>query len=129
MNRNAPAAKCGDRFQIDPTGIIVPVAEQHHRADRQVGCFAGQLLQAIPDARGGGRSRRFQIIELSDARQMAVDAVEANLEFLLQFVEHAAFERLDGLRLTRRPILRNGHAARIVHQDRNNVLLRPEFGN
>src|SRR5712675_1822667 len=41
VDRNAAAAKCGNRFQIDPAGIIVAIAEQNHGADGQVGRFPG----------------------------------------------------------------------------------------
>src|SRR3981081_3657857 len=46
-------------------------------------------FRASPKALGGARRRRFQFVQLCDARQTAVHAVEANLEFFLQFVEHA----------------------------------------
>ena len=68
----------------------------------KIGRFGGELLQAVADARGGSGRRRFQIVQLRNARDLPVEPVEARLKFLLQLVEHAAFERLDGLRFARR---------------------------
>jgi hypothetical protein len=48
---------------------------------------------------------------------------------LLQFVDHPAPERFDRLRLPRGAVLRNCHAARVIHHDGDDVLLRLEFGH
>jgi len=70
VDRNSPAAKCGDRIQIHPAGIVCSIAEQHHRTDGQVAA-SRQLLQAVANARGGGRRRRLQFVQLCDARKTA----------------------------------------------------------
>ena len=128
VHRNVAAAQRGDRVEIDAAGIVGAVAQQHDRADRQIGGFPGQLLQAVADVRGRGGRRRFQIFQFGNARQLPVEPVDANLKFLLQLVEHAAFQRLDRLRFPRRAaVVGDGHAARIVHQHGDDVLLRPQL--
>jgi hypothetical protein len=130
VHRNPAAAQSGNRIEIDPAGIVRAVAQQHHRADRQISCFAASCFRPSPMRVAGSGRRTFQIVEFRDARDLAVEAVEANLKFLLQLVEHAAFERFDGLRFAcRATVVRDGHAARIVHQHRDDVLLRPQLGH
>ena len=58
VNRDSPAAKRGNRIEIDPVGIVRAIAEQHHCADGQVGRFSGQLLQIVAEA-SGRRGRQF----------------------------------------------------------------------
>ena len=59
----------------------------------------------------------------------AIEAVQTNLEFLAQRVQYAVLERFHRPHLPRRAFVRNGHAARIVHQHGDDVLLRLQFGD
>ena len=65
VNRNVAGAQRADGIGADASGVIVAVAEQHHRADGQIGGLLDQLLEAVADA-GGGRGG-LQILEIVDA--------------------------------------------------------------
>ena len=52
VDRNVAGAQRADGVRADAAGIIVAVAQQHHRADGQVRSLLAELLQAVADARG-----------------------------------------------------------------------------
>ena len=68
----------------------------------------------------------FRSLSFGNARNLPVQAINANLKFLLQPVEHtAAFERLDGSALrasrprARHPLM--DMSPRIIHEDCDNI--------
>ena len=71
-----------------------------------------------------------QLLEVGDAREPAVEAIEARLKLLLDAGQHAAAAapRPPGSGASM-PSLGDRHAARIVHQDGDDVLLRLELGD
>ena len=75
----------------------------------------------------GNRCGRLQLAQTRDAGGAVVKAVDTSLKFLLQIVQHTAFERLDRLRLAGHAVFADSHASRIVHQNGNDVLLRPQL--
>ena len=58
-----------------------------------------------------------------------VDAIKARLKGSVEAGQHAVLKRLHGLRLARGTVLGDAHAARIVHQHGNDVLLRLQLGD
>jgi hypothetical protein len=85
-------------------------------------------LEAVGNV--GGRRARLQLLEIGNARELAVNAIQARLEFLLQPRERAPLQRVDRLSETRRSaFLTRRHAARVVHEDRDDVLLRLQLAD
>ena len=119
------AAERRDRIEPDPARVVAPVAQEHDPAERQIGGFVGELLQAVGDVRR--RRACLQLFEVGDARELAVQPIEARLKFLLERGEHAALQHLHGLVESRRSVLHRRHAARVVHEHRDDVLLRLEL--
>ena len=64
-----------------------------------------------------------------DAREASIEAVEARLKFFLEFGKRAVFEGFGGLRFARCALVGDGHAARIVDEDGDDVLLRFQLGD
>ncbi len=78
VNGNVAGAQRADGVRADAPGVVVAVAEQHHRADGQVGSLVAQLLEAVADA---GRGRvGLQVLEAVDAGGHVVDAVKTRLK-------------------------------------------------
>ena len=109
VNGNVTRTQRVDGIRTDASGVVIAVAEQHHGADRQVGRFLAQLLEAIADASGGRAGR--QVFEAVDAGGHGVHAVEARLKRAVEAGQNAVLERLNGFSLARGAILRYGHAA------------------
>ena len=127
VNGNMAGAQRVDGIGADAAGVVVAVAEQDHGADGQVGSLLAQLLEAVADA---GRGRvGLQILQVVDAGGHVVDAVETRLKRAVEAGQDAVLKRLDGLRLARETVLGYGHAARIVHQHGDDVLLRLQLGD
>ncbi len=55
VHRDAPVAQRGNRVEVDAAGVVGAVAEQHDRANGQIGGFGGKLLQAVADVCGAER--------------------------------------------------------------------------
>ena len=121
------AAQRGNRVQIDAAGIVGAVAEHEDGADGQIGGLSGELLEAIADMRH--RLGRVQIVDLVHAGELAIHAIEAGLEALLQLGEHATLEGLHGLRFARAAVFVDAHAGGIVHHHGDDVLLRLQLGD
>src|ERR1700722_4621909 len=60
---------------------------------------------------------------------MAIQAVQADLEFLLQLRQYACAQRLHGPRLAGGTVLGDSHAARIVEQHGDDVFLGLQLSN
>ncbi len=129
VNRNAAVSEGGNRVGVDSAGIVRAVAQEHHRAHGQVGGFRSQLLQTVIDARRGCDGSGLQFLGIPETRETSVQAVEARLEFLLQLGERAVLKGLGGLRFARRALIRDAHAARIVDEHGDNILLRLQLGH
>ena len=78
VNGNVAGAKGADGVRADAAGVIVAVAEQHYRADGQVGSLLAQLLEAVAEARRGGVG--LQSFEIVDAGGHIVHAIQARLK-------------------------------------------------
>ena len=102
VNRDVTAAQRGDRLGVDAARVVGAIGEEDDRADRQLLRFLGELLEAVADARGG--RGRLQLLQVGDARQVAVETIEARLKLLLDAGERAVLKRLDRLGLPRGPV-------------------------
>ena len=120
-----PVAQRRNRVEINAAGIISAVAQQNDGPDGQIACFRGELLQAIADARRG--SCRMQFVEAADSRRAAIEAVNPGLVSFLEVAQDAILQRFNRLIFARRAIIRNGHAARIVHNNGDDIFLRLKF--
>ena len=127
VNGNVAGAQRADGIGADAAGVIVAVAQQHHGADGQVGSLLAQLFEAVADA-GRGRAG-LQVLQAVDAGGHVVDAIETRLKGAVEAGEDAVLQRLDGLRLAGGAVLGDAHAARVVHQHGDDVLLRLQFGD
>ena len=127
VNGDAAAAQRCDRVPVDPAGVVGAVAQQHDRADRQAGGFVGQLFDSVADVRD--RSGSIEPIEAVHASDVAVEAIETRLKLLLQIGQYPALQRLEGLLQPSRAVLGNSHAARIIDNQGDDVLLRVELRN
>src|SRR5438132_4571123 len=97
VNRDVSVAKDRQRPDVDPTGVVGPVAEKHDGADRQVRGFIRELLEAVADVCGGRCG--LQLLQIGDARQVTVETIETCLKLLLDTGERAGLKRLDRLSL------------------------------
>ena len=70
-----------------------------------------------------------QIFEALDAGGRVVNAVKTRLKRAVEAGQDAVIERLHGLRLAGDAVLGYGHAARIVNQHGDDVLLRLQLGD
>src|ERR1700681_1638151 len=61
--------------------------------------------------------------------RVTIETIEARLILFLQLAEHPILERFNGLGLPGGPVLGDGHAARVVDQHSDDVLLRLELSN
>ena len=91
--------------------------------------FARQLLQAVADARGGGRRRCLEIVEFRHAGDLPVEAVDASEISFAARSSTPPSSALTACSSRVAPSLGDGHAARIVHQHGDDVLLRLKFGD
>ena len=108
-----------------PRRILATVGQQQNRPNRQIGRLRRQLLQTIADVRGAFRRRN--AIQPIHPRDSTAQPIDARLKTLLQSRENAALKRSQRRGLARfTAAVRNGHAARIIHHDRNDVLLRTQ---
>ena len=122
MNWDAPIAKRGNGIQVDAARIVVSVGQQHHGANRQIRSLGRKLLETFADV--SGWRGRLQLFQAGDASDVAIDAIQSRLKLLLQLREYAA---LQDIHASVRAAWRrrcDGHAARVVHEQRDDVLLR-----
>ena len=128
VNGDVAVAQRRDRLDVDAAGVVGAVAQQHDRADGQIGGFVGQLLEAVADVRG--RRGGLQLLEIGDAGQLGCRGDRGASETSFASAgERAVLERLDRLSLPRGSVFRDRHAARVVHQDGDDVLLRLQLGD
>ena len=127
VNGNVPGAQRVDRVGADAARVIAAVAEQHHGTDRQVGRFVHQLLQSVAEARGG--RGRLHVLQIINASERAIDAIQTRLKRLVQVRQHAVLQRLYGLCFARDAVLVDRHAAGIVHHYGDDVLLGLKLGH
>src|ERR1700732_2096617 len=97
VNGNVSVPQDRERLDVDPAGVIGPVAEKHDGADGQIGGFIGELPEAVADA-GGGRCG-LQFLQIVDTGQVTVETIEARLKLSLDVVERAGLKRLYRLSL------------------------------
>ena len=118
------AAQRGDRLAIDAAGVVGAVAEQHHRADGQVRRFPSASCFRLSPMRVAARSA-CSSFRSSMRVELAVEAVEARLKLLL---DSRRARRSEAPRPpapgASTPSSAMRHAARIVHQHGDDVLLR-----
>ncbi len=127
VNGNVASAEGADGVGADAPGIIVTIAEEHHGADGQVGSFIAQLLEAVANASGGCVG--LQILEGVDAGGHCVDAIKAGLKRPVEIGQDSVLQGVDGLSLAGDAVLGYSHAARIVDQHGDDVLLRLQLGD
>ena len=113
---------------LRPVGIFGSVRQQKYGADGKIGGFRGKLHKAVPNvSRGFDRGDGLKRIL---GREGASKAIDAGLESLLQTGKNAATERGESGRFTRLSVaIGNAHAARVVNNHRDNVLLRVQFAD
>ncbi len=106
--------------------VLSAIAKKDDRTDWKIGGVRDQLPESIIDAGGGSRGR--DALCAVDALDVSVEAIKTRLETILESGEHSAVEGCQcGVFAGTAVHISRGHAARIVHDDGNDVLLRTEF--
>ena len=129
VHRDVLAADFGEGVEIDAAGVIGPVAQHHHGADRQAGGIGHHFLQTFSDMRGGGVRGKF--LGRLDAVQVTVHLINAHLELVAEVVQQAVVQDLQRSLGTGHIVLgvRHGHAGRVINQDGDNILLGLQSGD
>jgi len=95
VHGNVAGAQRADGVGADPSRIVASVAQQHYRADGQIGRLGAQLLQAVADA--GGGSVWPQILKAIDARRRVVQAVKTCLKGAAEAPENSVLNSFHSL--------------------------------
>jgi hypothetical protein len=127
VDGDALAADGGDGVPADAAGVIGSIAQHHHRAQRQGRRFGHRLFQGVAKAGGGLGARK--LAGILNAIGRGAELVEAHLEAAAQRLQQAIVQDLLRGGLARAGAIGDRHAARIVHQHGDHVLLRPERGH
>ena len=122
VNGDTLAANFVQGLEIDAAGIICSIAQQDHRAYGKTRGFRNHFPERVAEMSGRGRGG--QLFRILDSIERASSAIEADLEPLLKIGKHAAAQRAHDPVLSRSAVIGDGHAARIVHYDCDDVLLR-----
>ncbi len=86
MDGNPLPTHLGNRFQIDPSGIVRAIAQQHHGPNRKTRRIGQNLLQTVADMRRrAGRGELFEAAFVVSVQplQMIAQLIKPNLESLL----------------------------------------------
>ncbi len=123
IDRYPAVAQSLDDAAIDAPGVVAAVAEQYDGPQGQIGGLGDELFQTRTNVcrRRDGWPERLRI---RDARHSGIETIQACLELALQVSQHACLKSADGALLTRRSVLLQAHAARVVDENRDDVLAR-----
>ncbi len=124
---NALPSNGRDGGEVDAARVVRAIAQHDDRAQRQRGGFGQYALQRFAQAGGGGAGCK--LVGFLNPLRLAAELVKPYLEAIAETFEHSGIE--DGLcrGLARAGRIVDGHAARIVHQDRHHVLLGAQGGD
>ena len=127
VNRNPQLLQLRDGLAIHPAGVIAAIRHQNNGAQGHGAGLGRDVLQAVANARGG--VIRLQVLRVVDPDGVASEFVRPDLKFLLQFREQIVIQQVFRALQPLFAVVGDSHAARVIHQNRHDVLLRTQTGD
>src|SRR6185437_13059216 len=124
MNRDSQLPELRDGVAIHSAGIIATISQEYNRSEWYGPCLRGDVAKAVADTSGAIGSR--DLADAIDSRGIVPEFVEADLEFLFQRRREFRIQKVGGLADSRGTRIGDAHAAGVIYENSDNVLLRAQ---